>query len=88
MLLDNLIILQELLAIRDNSSALHMEGLTIRERILGRACPELPHSIVYRGAVFADNANFDRCLSLWWHALSLRQENLVYINFFFISQLF
>lgn len=54
-----------------------MEGLAIRERILGRSCPELPHPIVFRGAVFADDARFDRCLSLWWHALELRQENNV-----------
>lgn len=54
-----------------------MEGLTIRERVLGRSCPDLPHPIVFRGAVFADDAHFDRCLSLWWHALSLRQENQV-----------
>ncbi|CAH2211116.1 jg9604, partial [Pararge aegeria aegeria] len=52
-----------------------MEGLTVRERILGRTCPDLPHPVVFRGAVFADEARFDRCLALWKHALALRHQN-------------
>lgn len=66
--------LEELERIQYNSSALHMESLTIRERILGSNNPELPHPIVYRGAVFADDARFDRCIALWMHALRLRQR--------------
>ncbi|OWR47154.1 fem-1 B protein [Danaus plexippus plexippus] len=58
-----------------NPHALHMEGLTVRERVLGRSCPDLPHPVVFRGAVFADEARFDRCLALWKHALSLRHQN-------------
>ncbi|XP_023933935.1 protein fem-1 homolog B isoform X2 [Bicyclus anynana] len=60
-----------------NPHALHMEGLTVRERILGRKCPDLPHPVVFRGAVFADEARFDRCLALWKHALALRHQNQV-----------
>lgn len=30
-----------------------------------------------RGAVYADNARFDRCLDLWLHALRLRQKNYI-----------
>ncbi|XP_047536028.1 protein fem-1 homolog B isoform X1 [Vanessa atalanta] len=60
-----------------NSHGLHMEGLTVRERLLGRACPDLPHPVVFRGAVFADEARFDRCLALWKHALALRHQNQV-----------
>lgn len=52
--------LAELEAIQANNNSLHMESLTIRERILGDLNPELPHPIIYRGAVFADNARFDR----------------------------
>lgn len=69
--------LQELEEIEHNQNGLHMESLTIRERILGRKNPELPHPIVFRGAVFADHARFDRCIELWLHALVLRQENNV-----------
>ncbi|KAF2904721.1 hypothetical protein ILUMI_01458 [Ignelater luminosus] len=69
--------LQELEAIARNPNALHMEALTIRERILGRHNPEVPHPVIFRGAVFADNARFDRCIELWLHALELRQLNNV-----------
>ena len=51
-----------------------MEGLTIRERILGKANPELPIPIIFRGAVYADLSRFDKCIGLWLHALQLRKE--------------
>ncbi|XP_018327967.1 protein fem-1 homolog B isoform X2 [Agrilus planipennis] len=69
--------LAELVAIKNNQNALHMESLTIRERILGRHNSEVPHSVIFRGAVFADNARFDRCIQLWMHALELRQLNRI-----------
>ena len=52
-----------------------MEGLTIRERILGKSNPELPIPIIFRGAVYADLAQFERCIGLWLHALHLRKES-------------
>ncbi|KAH3830164.1 hypothetical protein DPMN_103403, partial [Dreissena polymorpha] len=64
--------LQELDAIRNNPNALHMEGLTVRERILGSENHEVTHPIIFRGAVFADSARFDRCIALWLHAMTLR----------------
>ncbi|XP_038211518.1 protein fem-1 homolog B isoform X1 [Zerene cesonia] len=69
--------LEEVERLHGNPHALHMEGLTVRERILGAACPDLPHPVVFRGAVFADEARFDRCLALWRHALALRHLNSV-----------
>ncbi|XP_067002835.1 protein fem-1 homolog B isoform X2 [Anabrus simplex] len=69
--------LDELEAIQRNQNALHMESLSIRERILGTHNPEVPHPVIFRGAVFADNARFDRCIELWLHALHLRQQNKV-----------
>lgn len=69
--------LEELEAIQRNHNALHMESLSIRERILGTHNPEVPHPVIFRGAVFADNARFDRCIELWLHALHLRQQNKV-----------
>lgn len=65
--------LEELEAIKFNQNALHMESLSVRERILGSHNPEVPHPVIFRGAVFADNARFDRCIELWLHALHLRQ---------------
>ncbi|KAK3743309.1 hypothetical protein RRG08_007547 [Elysia crispata] len=67
--------LRDLEIIRGNRDALHMEALTIRERILGSKNPEIPHPVIFRGAVFADNGRFDRCIALWMHAMVLRQVN-------------
>ncbi|KAG5326487.1 FEM1B protein, partial [Acromyrmex heyeri] len=67
--------IESLESIKFNPNAIHMESLAIRERILGLHNPELPHPIVFRGAIFADNARFDRCIDLWLHALKLRQLN-------------
>lgn len=67
--------MEELQAIRLNHNSLHMESLTIRERILGANFPDLIHPIIFRGAVCADNGRFDRCENLWLHALQLRQIN-------------
>ena len=36
--------------------------------------------MIYRGAVFADSARFDRCLQLWLHALKLKQANKVSLS--------
>lgn len=38
----------DLQAIRYNNNSIHMEALTIRERILTRKCPDVAHPIVYR----------------------------------------
>lgn len=65
--------MEDLQAIRYNHNSVHMESLTIRERILGRKCPDVAHPVVFRGAVCADNGRFDRCETLWLHALDLRQ---------------
>ena len=66
--------IEQLERIQNDPNALHMESLSIRERSLGADNPELPHPIVFRGAVFADDARFDRCIALWLHALRLRQR--------------
>ncbi|XP_062620952.1 protein fem-1 homolog B-like [Saccostrea cucullata] len=67
--------LGELNAIKYDFEALHMESLAIRERILGPDNPDVPHPIIFRGAVFADNKRFDRCILLWLHAMKLRHTN-------------
>lgn len=72
--------LAELETIRFNALAIHMEALTIRERILGPNHPDVPHQIVYRGAVFADNAQFQMCIDLWLRALNLRQNNNISVQ--------
>ena len=65
---------RDLETIRVDRDALHMEGLMIRERILGSDNIDVSHPIIYRGAVYADNMEFDQCIKLWLHALRLRQK--------------
>lgn len=68
--------LQELQVQENLPHQLHMEGLVVRERILGQFNPELPNAIVYRGAVHADVKDFEKCIALWLHALQIKQERL------------
>lgn len=63
--------LKELALIEGNDHAIYMEGLIIRERILGPDNIELHHPIKYRGAFFADARNFSSCIGLWKHALEI-----------------
>ncbi|XP_078539188.1 protein fem-1 homolog B [Lissotriton helveticus] len=65
---------EELDGIRHDTDALHMEGLLVRERILGSDNIDVSHPIIYRGAVYADNMEFEHCIKLWLHALHLRQK--------------
>lgn len=70
----------ELQAIRLNHHSIHMESLTIRERILGRNNPDLPQPIVYRGAVMADQGRFSQCQTLWNYAMDLRITNNISVE--------
>ncbi|XP_051964179.1 protein fem-1 homolog C-like, partial [Xyrauchen texanus] len=55
---------------------MRMQALLIRERILGPAHPDTSYYIRYRGAVYADSGNFERCIKLWKYALDMQQRNL------------
>lgn len=65
--------LDELIADPD---AMRMQALLVRERILGPAHPDTSYYIRYRGALYADMGNFDRCIQLWRYALDLQQSVL------------
>ena len=66
--------LEELVPLEGDDHAIHMEGLIIRERILGKDNTALRLPIVHRGAVFADLENFDFCIGLWKHAIEIGQR--------------
>ena len=66
--------LEELVLLEGDDHSIHMEGLIIRERILGTDNSELRHPIRYRGAVFADSGNYEQCISLWEHAMEIGQH--------------
>lgn len=56
--------------------AMRMQALLVRERILGPAHPDTSYYIRYRGALYADMGNFDRCIQLWTYALDMQQSVL------------
>lgn len=55
---------------------MRMQALLVRERILGPAHPDTSYYIRYRGALYADMGNFDRCIDLWMYALDIQQKVL------------
>ena len=71
--------LEELALLEGDDHAIGMEGLIIRERILGPDNPVLPHKIRYRGAVLADSKEYELCFGLWKRALEKATNNDVSI---------
>lgn len=55
---------------------MRMQALLVRERILGPAHPDTSYYIRYRGAVYADMGDFDRCIALWMYALDMQMSKL------------
>ncbi|CAG2165700.1 unnamed protein product [Oppiella nova] len=53
---------------------MRMQSLLIRERILGPSHPDTSYYIRYRGAVYADSGNYERCFQLWIYALDMQQK--------------
>lgn len=56
--------------------AIRMQALIMRERIIGGGHHETHNFLRYRGAVYCDLGETDRCFQLWMHALYLQQEHL------------
>lgn len=56
--------------------SMRMQALLVRERILGPAHPDTSYYIRYRGAVYADMGDFDRCIALWMYALDMQMSKL------------
>ena len=71
--------LEELALLEGDDHAIGMEGLIIRERILGPDNPVLPDPIRYRGAILADSEEYELCFGLWKRALEKATNNDVSI---------
>ena len=69
--------LQQLISDPDDT---RMQALLVRERILGPTHPDTSYYIRYRGAVYADLGDFDRCIILWMYATDMQQANLDPLN--------
>uniref|UniRef100_A0A8C1YWH0 Fem-1 homolog A n=1 Tax=Cyprinus carpio TaxID=7962 RepID=A0A8C1YWH0_CYPCA len=67
---------EELEALVTDPDEMRMQALLIRERILGPSHPDTSYYIRYRGAVYADSGDFERCIKLWKYALDMQQSNL------------
>ena len=61
--------LEELALLEGDDHAIGMEGLIIRERILGSDNPAILYEIRFRGAVLADSEQYDLCIDLWQRAM-------------------
>ena len=66
--------LEELVLLQGDDHAIHMEGLIIRERVLGTDNSELRFPIRYRGAVLADSENYELCIGLWDRSMERDQR--------------
>ena len=63
--------LEELSLLEGDDHAIQMEGLMIRERILGTDNTILWGPIVYRGAVLADCKKYELCVGLWIRSMEI-----------------
>ena len=71
--------LEELALLEGDDHAIGMEGLIIRERILGSDNPAILYEIRFRGAVLADSGQYEFCLGLWQRAMEKSMNNNVSI---------
>ena len=72
--------LEELSLLEGDDLAIQMEGLMIRERILGTDNTILRFPIRYRGAVLADCKKYELCLGLWTRAMEIAMNCNVQIT--------
>ena len=63
--------LEELSLLEGDDHAIQMEGLMIRERILGTDNTILRYPIRYRGAVLADCKKHELCVGLWTRSMEI-----------------
>ena len=71
--------LEELAQLEGDDHAIGMEGLIIRERILGSDNLAILNEIRYRGAVLADSEEYELCFGLWKRAMEKAMNNDVSI---------
>ena len=72
--------LEELALLEGDDHAIGLEGLIIRERILGPDNPANLYDIRYRGAVLADSGQYELCIGLWQRAMEKAMNSDVAIT--------
>ena len=71
--------LEELALLEGDDHAIGMEGLIIRERILGSDNPAILYEIRYRGTVLARSKQYELCFGVWKLAMEKAMNNDVSI---------
>ena len=71
---------EELALLKGDYHAICMEGLIIRDRILGPDNPANLQTIKYRGAVLADSKEYELCIGLWQRAMEKAMNSDVAIT--------
>ena len=66
--------LEELDTMIHDPDEVRMQSLLIRERVLGPRHPDTSYYIRFRGALYADVGNYERCMSLWMYALEMQRS--------------
>ena len=72
--------LEELALLEGDDHAIGMEGLIIRERILGPDNPANLKSIRYRGLFLADSEEYELCIGLWQRCMEKAMNSDVVIT--------
>ncbi|UJR32823.1 hypothetical protein I4U23_020285 [Adineta vaga] len=67
--------MDELNNLRSDQNNIYIEALLVRERLLGSTNIKYHHSLRYRGAALADNAQHHNGVMLWLYELELRRQH-------------
>jgi hypothetical protein len=66
--------IDELKKIQSSFNSMYIEALLVRERLLGLTNKEYRYSLCYRGAILADNEQYNEAVSYWLYELELRRQ--------------
>jgi Fem-1 family protein b len=72
--------IDQLEELRLNPENMYIEALIVRERLLGPSSEEYHYSVVYRGAILADDARYQEALAFWMYQLELGRQYSISID--------
>ncbi|CAM4761520.1 unnamed protein product [Rotaria magnacalcarata] len=72
--------IDQLEKIRTNTELTYIEGLLVRERLLGPTNAEYRYSLCYRGAILADIGQYHEAVAYWIYELGLCQQYSISID--------
>jgi Fem-1 family protein b len=72
--------INQLKELRLNLENMYTEALLVRERLLGPTSEKYRYSLIYRGAILAEDEQFHQTIVLWLYELGLRQQYSLVID--------